>query len=114
MSEVQSPKIEKTMSIGEFACWLILNKPAWSNEQILNAVREVFPDAKTSMASISWYKSDLRKKGLLLGKAGSARSINQDAMSKYLQMAGAGAEAEGNEHSSEPETEQADADVQEA
>ena len=32
-----------------------------SNEGALNAVKEKFPEAATSMASISWYRSKLRK-----------------------------------------------------
>lgn len=32
-----------------------------SNEGALNAVKKKFPDAATSMASISWYRSKLRK-----------------------------------------------------
>ena len=32
-----------------------------SNEGALNAVKEKFPEAATSMASISWYRSKLRR-----------------------------------------------------
>jgi len=32
-----------------------------SNDGALNAVKKKFPDAATSMASISWYRSKLRK-----------------------------------------------------
>ena len=108
MSEVQSavPKVVKTMTIGEFACWLIINQETWSNQQILDAVLEVFKDAKTSMASIAWYKTSLRKKGLIGARSGSTKVINQDALAKYMKMAGgddaAGeTETEGDEQSTE-------------
>ena len=50
------------MSIGKFASNLILTTSK-SNTEILEAVRKQFPEAKTTMACIAWYKSDLRKKG---------------------------------------------------
>lgn len=34
-----------------------------SNADALAAVQAEFPDAKTSTASIAWYRNDLRKKG---------------------------------------------------
>ena len=52
------------MSIGKFASNLILTTSK-SNTEILEAVKAAFPEAKTSMACIAWYKSDLRKKGKL-------------------------------------------------
>lgn len=58
------------MSIGKFAKNLILTTDL-SNTQILERVLEAFPTAKTSMACIAWYKSDLRKKGQL-AKPGAA------------------------------------------
>jgi len=50
------------MSIGKFASNLILTTSK-SNTEILAEVRKAFPEAKTTMACIAWYKSDLRKKG---------------------------------------------------
>lgn len=55
------------MSIGKFAKSLIL-ETSLSNTEILDKVKVQFPAAKTSMACIAWYKSDLRKKGLLASK----------------------------------------------
>jgi hypothetical protein len=52
------------MSIGKFAKNLI-QTTSLSNTEILAKVQEAFPTAKTSMACIAWYKSDLRKKGLI-------------------------------------------------
>ena len=50
------------MSIGKFASNLILTTNK-SNTEILAEVRKAFPEAKTTMACVAWYKSDLRKKG---------------------------------------------------
>lgn len=50
------------MSIGKFASNLILTT-SMSNTEILEAAKKQFPEAKTTMACIAWYKSDLRKKG---------------------------------------------------
>lgn len=50
------------MSIGKFASNLILTTQK-SNTEILAEVLKAFPEAKTTMACIAWYKSDLRKKG---------------------------------------------------
>jgi hypothetical protein len=50
------------MSIGKFAVNLILTTEL-SNTQILEAVKVAYPESKTTMACIAWYKSDLRKKG---------------------------------------------------
>jgi hypothetical protein len=52
------------MSIGNFAKNLILTTEL-SNQQILDAVKVQFPTANTSPACIAWYKSKLRKDGLL-------------------------------------------------
>jgi non-homologous end joining protein Ku len=56
------------MSIGKFAKNLILTAPELTNTQILEKVLAQYPTAKTSMACIAWYKSDLRKKGQLESK----------------------------------------------
>jgi len=52
------------MNIGQLAKHLMLNSTK-SNKEILEIVLKQFPEAKTSMACIAWYKSDLRKKGLI-------------------------------------------------
>ena len=52
------------MSIGKFASNLILTT-SMSNVEVLEAVKKEFPTAKTTMACIAWYKSNLRKKGEL-------------------------------------------------
>lgn len=52
------------MSIGKFVSNLILTTEL-NNTEILAKVKETYPEAKTSMACVAWYKSDLRKKGLI-------------------------------------------------
>lgn len=53
------------MSIGKYAQSLILNDSTLTNNAVLALVKEKFPSAKTTYACIAWYKSDLRKKGLI-------------------------------------------------
>jgi hypothetical protein len=65
------------MSIGKFAVGLILSNPELSNEEILKKVQLEFPAAKTSMACIAWYKSDLRKKGKL-AKRGAVQASTSE------------------------------------
>ena len=55
------------MSIGKFVRETILANSEVSTEDILVAVREQYPNAKTTASCIAWYKSDMRKKGLLSG-----------------------------------------------
>ena len=52
------------MNIGQLCKYLILNSEL-SNTEILEIVKDKFPEAKTSPACIAWYKSDLRKSGML-------------------------------------------------
>lgn len=56
------------MSIGKFVRDQILQNPEAKNNDILAAVKVMFPQAKTSYACIAWYKTDLRKKGLIASK----------------------------------------------
>lgn len=61
------------MSIGQTVREIIIANPTASNDEILTAVRAKFPEAKTSNSCIAWYKSDMRKKGLLGG--GRSRKV---------------------------------------
>ena len=54
-----------TMNIGAYARALILANSSMTNQQVLDKVKERYADAKTTMACIAWYKSDMRKNGLL-------------------------------------------------
>ncbi len=49
---------EKKRGIGDAAVDAI--KAGMTNEAALKAVKEEFPDAKTSLASINWYRNKLR------------------------------------------------------
>lgn len=64
------------MSIGKFASNLILTT-AKSNTEILAEVKRQFPEAKTTMACIAWYKSNLRKKGLIASKKAVEMTLDE-------------------------------------
>lgn len=51
----------KVPGVGDLAKDMIRNSA--TNEQVLAAVKEKFPEAKTSMASINWYRNKLRGDG---------------------------------------------------
>ena len=51
----------KVQGIGKFVKNLIQTTKL-TNTQILEKVKEQFPDSSTSMACIAWYQTDLRKK----------------------------------------------------
>ena len=51
------------MNIGNFArAQILLGK---TNQEVLALVQAQFPAAKTTAACIAWYKSDMRKLGLI-------------------------------------------------
>ena len=50
-----------------------------TNEEALDACREAFPDAKTSLASINWYRNKLRAEGK---KVPTARELKKKAAAK--------------------------------
>ena len=50
-----------TKTIGSVARGFIAANPAMKNEEILQLVRNEFPEAKTSLACIGWYKSKMKK-----------------------------------------------------
>lgn len=64
-----------TMTIGKFAQTTILSNPTWTNQQVLDHVKLNFPNGKTSMACIAWYKSDMRKKGELAKRGAQQVSL---------------------------------------
>ena len=51
----------KVQGIGKFVKNLIQTTKL-TNTQILEKVKEQFPDSSTSMSCIAWYQTDLRKK----------------------------------------------------
>jgi hypothetical protein len=52
-----------TQSIGSFARNIIATRSDLTNAQVLALVKEQFKDAKTSLACIAWYKSNMKKTG---------------------------------------------------
>lgn len=54
------PKV-KAPGVGDVAKDLI--RAGKSNEDVLAAIKEQFPEAKTSMASVNWYRNKLRGDG---------------------------------------------------
>lgn len=86
MSEEQKapkePK-EKKRGVGDAAIEAL--KAGKSNEEALAAVKAEFPDSKTSLASINWYRNALRADGVDiptsrdLKKAAKAASAGEPA-----------------------------------
>ena len=71
--EAEQPK-EKTPGVGDVAKDLI--RGGKTNEEVLAAIKEQFPDANTSMASINWYRNKLRGDG---EQVPTARELKADA-----------------------------------
>ena len=57
MSQVTAP----AQSIGSFAREIIAKNPQAPNQEVLDQVKAQFPQAKTSIACIAWYKSNMKK-----------------------------------------------------
>lgn len=60
-AENAESKEPKGPGVGDVAKTLI--REGKTNEEVLAAIKEQFPDAKTSMASINWYRNKLRSDG---------------------------------------------------
>ncbi len=54
-------------------------KAGKTNEDALAACQKAFPDAKTSLASINWYRNKLRSEG---AKVPTARELKKKAAKK--------------------------------
>jgi hypothetical protein len=61
---VQPETPKASMGIGQFVRHM-LTKSNKTNAEILELVLKTFEGAKTTAACIAWYKTDLRKKGVL-------------------------------------------------
>ncbi len=59
--ESTETKEPKGPGVGDVAKTLI--REGKTNEEVLAAIKEQFPDAKTSMASVNWYRNKLRTDG---------------------------------------------------
>ena len=98
-NEAEQPQ-EKTPGVGDVAKDLIRNNK--TNEEVLAAIKEQFPDAKTSMASINWYRNKLRGDG---ESVPTARELKADAKAE----AKAAKEAEKAEAKAKKEAEKVEA-----
>ena len=81
-SQVEEAKVEEVkarVSIGSTAIQLILENPDWTNQQVLERVKELFPSAQTTMACIAWYKSKLRKEGKIGQRVFKKKVVEQAA-----------------------------------
>jgi len=78
MEENQVEVQVQVVGVGSFAKALILANKNATNKQILDRIKTKFPDAKTSMACVAWYKSDLRKKGLLEKKTAAVIEVSEE------------------------------------
>ena len=50
-----------SQSIGSFARNIIATQPTLTNQEVLDLVKGEFPNAKTSINCIAWYKSNMKK-----------------------------------------------------
>jgi len=69
-----SEKKEKKRGVGDAAIEAI--RGGATNEEALEAVKAEFPEAKTSLASINWYRNKLRSDG---EKVPTARELRKKA-----------------------------------
>jgi hypothetical protein len=61
------------MSIGQFVRQCVIENSDLKNQEILDKVLEKFPEAKTTISCIAWYKTDMRKKGLIGSRSGTTK-----------------------------------------
>lgn len=102
-NEAEQPK-EKTPGVGDVAKDLI--RGGKTNEEVLAAIKEQFPDAKTSMASINWYRNKLRGDG---EEVPTARELKADAKAEQ-KAAKAEAKAKKDAEKAEAKVKKAAAD----
>lgn len=72
-TDAAKDKEPKAPGVGDVAKQLI--RDGKTNEEALAAIKEQFPEAKTSMASINWYRNKLRADG---EKVPTARELKAD------------------------------------
>jgi hypothetical protein len=76
--EVQETMKPAVLGIGQFVRHLLKNSKK-TNAEILELVLKTFEGSKTTPACIAWYKTDMRKKGLLDG-------LNQRGKNKVVEF----------------------------
>jgi len=69
-----------SLGIGQFVRHLLKNSTK-TNAEILELTLKTFEGSKTTAACIAWYKTDMRKKGLLTGgvQRGRAKTVELSA-----------------------------------
>ena len=72
------------MTIGTLVRALIL-QGTLSNAEILQKVQETFNASKTTVGCIAWYKSDMRKKGLLPAKESTKKMTAEEYKAHLLE-----------------------------
>jgi len=60
-TKASGQKSGRPTGVGAYAKDLI--RAGKSNEQVLDTVLKKFPEAQTTIASINWYRHDMRRKG---------------------------------------------------
>jgi len=60
-AETTEPPKEKVPGVGDLAKQLL--REGKTNKEVLEAIKLQFPDAKTSMSSVNWYRNNLRSMG---------------------------------------------------
>lgn len=71
-----------SVSIGQFVRQCVLENSELKNQEILDKVLEKFPEAKTTISCIAWYKTDMRKKGLIGGRS----AMTKDGIIKEIEL----------------------------
>jgi hypothetical protein len=56
------------VTIGSFSKNIIATQSNLSNQEVLDLVLKEFPNAKTSLSCIAWYKSDMKKHNYKVSK----------------------------------------------
>lgn len=62
-TEGKAPEIAKPRGLGVGKRTKELIRAGKSNKEVLEAIKAEFPEAKTTMASVNWYRNNLKQKG---------------------------------------------------
>lgn len=72
--------------IGQYAQRLMVEHPELKNHEILTMVKDQFKDGNTQMASIAWYKSDLKRKGVQATSAPQEEEVERTVETVELEV----------------------------
>lgn len=75
----RKPKVNRPAGKGVGAYSRELIRAGKSNAQVLEMVMKKFPDANTTVSSVSWYRNNMRKEG---EKVLSTREANEKSTAK--------------------------------